>query len=121
MKRFIREWAHEYQKGYFRRGRPLTSTTSDNVERVHELIHSNKRITVDETLPCDFRVSPSPPHPPVMKKNLVKRRYHSDEGVQNATREWLSNIRRKFFEEEIQKLVPRYDKYKNKHSDYLEK
>ena len=35
--------------------------------------------------PCDFHVFGP------MKEALAKRRYHIDEGVQNAVREWLSD------------------------------
>ena len=39
-----------------RSGRPSTSKTQENVERVSEMIRSNRRLTIREILPTDLKM-----------------------------------------------------------------
>jgi hypothetical protein len=52
---------------------------------------------------------------------LVGRRFKSDEEVKDAVKEWLNGLAAEVYDEGIQKLVTRYDKYLNVGGDYVEK
>ena len=49
------------------------------------------------------------------------KRHHTNEEVQNAAREWLSDIRRGFFSNDIEKLMSRYYKSLNTLGSIVEK
>lgn len=53
-----------------------------------------------------------------MKNNLATVCYSNDDEVKNAPLQWFNQMGRKFFDTEIEKLVPRYDKCLK---DYIEK
>lgn len=58
----ISKWCELFENGRtnmeddYRQGRPSTSVTDDNVERVHQLVLANRRITVDEIV-AELRIS----------------------------------------------------------------
>ena len=47
--------------------------------------------------------------------------FHTDEELMDGINGWLSPLAAEFFEEGIQKLVPRYDKCLNRMGVYVEK
>jgi hypothetical protein len=51
----------------------------------------------------------------------VAERFSNDEEVKTAMQHWVKTLAADFFSEEIQKLVPRYDKCLNLGGDYVEK
>lgn len=65
--------------------------------------------------PCDFHVFGP------MKQDLAAERYTNDEEVKTATLQWCKKVGREFFDRGIRKLVPRYEKCRQKFGDYVEK
>jgi hypothetical protein len=51
---------------------------------------------------------------------LAAERFSSDNEVKTAAQHWLKTLAADFFDEGIQKLVPRYDKCLNLGGDYVE-
>ena len=49
-----------------------------------------------------------------MEEAFANGGYHTDEEVQNSTRNWLSDVGRGFYSSGIEKFVSRYDKCLNK-------
>ena len=75
---------------------------------------------------------PPPPYSPDMvpsdyhlflhlKKFLGCKQFDNDNGLKDAVQKWLTSQAAAFYEEGIQKLVPRYDKCLNNGSEYVEK
>ena len=57
-----------------------------------------------------------------LKKFLGGKRFDGDyDDVKNAVHKWLTSYAAAFYEEGIQKLVPRYDKCLNNGGEYVEK
>jgi histone-lysine N-methyltransferase SETMAR len=56
-----------------------------------------------------------------LKKFLASQRFNNDEDVKRAVQKWLSSQAATFYDEEIQKLVSRYDKCLNNGGNYVEK
>jgi hypothetical protein len=55
-----------------------------------------------------------------LKEFLGGRRFKSDEEVKDAVKEWLNGLAAEVYEEDIQKLVTRYDKCLNVGGDCVE-
>jgi len=55
------------------------------------------------------------------KTHLAGQRHTDDDEVQTTVMQWLSNQAATFFDNGIQKLVPRYDKCLNFNGSYVEK
>jgi histone-lysine N-methyltransferase SETMAR len=64
--------------------------------------------------PSDFHLFPK------LKEFLGVRRFKSDEEVKNAVKEWLNGLAAEVCDEDIQKLVTRYDKCLSVGGDYVE-
>ena len=56
-----------------------------------------------------------------MKVWLATQRFHTNEELMNGVRTWPSNLAAPFYDEGLQKLVPRYDKCLNVDGNYVEK
>lgn len=56
-----------------------------------------------------------------LKKHLAGQRHSDDDEVKTFVKQWLSNQAASFFDDGIQKLVPRYDKCLNCNGNYVEK
>ena len=56
-----------------------------------------------------------------VKNFLGGKRFDDDEGLKDAVRKWLTSQAATFYEEGIQKLVPRYDKCVHNGGEYVEK
>jgi histone-lysine N-methyltransferase SETMAR len=65
--------------------------------------------------PSDFHLFPK------LKEFLGGRRFKSYEKVKDAAKEWLNGLAAEVYDEDIQKLVTRYDKCLNVGGDYVEK
>jgi len=55
------------------------------------------------------------------KKFLGGERFDEDDDLKDAVQKWLTSQAAAFYEEGIQKLVPRYDRCLNNGSEYVEK
>jgi hypothetical protein len=91
-----------------RNGRP-SLVTADLLDQVNEKIRENKRFTMSE-------VSTHFPH-----FFSATEQCSSDDDVKTAVQHWVKTLAADFFNEGIQKLVPRYDKCLNLGGDYVEK
>jgi hypothetical protein len=67
-----------------------------------------------DLVPCDFHLLTK------LKEFLGGRRFKSDETVKDAVKEWLSELAAEVYDEDIQKLVTRYDKCLNVGGDNVE-
>ena len=56
-----------------------------------------------------------------MKVWLATRPFHTNEELMDVVNNWLHNLAAPFFDEELQKLVSRYDKCLNVDGSYVEK
>jgi len=56
-----------------------------------------------------------------MKVWLATQRFHTNEELMDGVKTWLHNLAAPFYDEGLQKLVPRYDKYLNVDGNYMEK
>ena len=56
-----------------------------------------------------------------LKKFLGSKRFDDDDDLKDAAQKWLTSQVATFYEEDIQKLVPRYDKCLNNGGEYVEK
>ena len=56
-----------------------------------------------------------------MKVWLATQRFHTNEELMDGVKTWLCNLAAPFFDEGLQKLVPRYDKCLNVDGNYVEK
>jgi hypothetical protein len=56
-----------------------------------------------------------------MKIWLATQRFHTNEELIDGVNTWLHNLAAPFFDEGLQKLVPRYDKCLNVNGNYVEK
>jgi len=56
-----------------------------------------------------------------LKKFLDGKRFDDDDDLKDAVQKWLTSQAAAFYEEGIQKLVPRYDKCLNNGGEYVEK
>jgi hypothetical protein len=56
-----------------------------------------------------------------LKEFLGGQRFSNDEEVQDAVENWLREVERKVYDEDIQKLVPRLQKCIDHNGDYVEK
>ena len=56
-----------------------------------------------------------------VKKFLGGKRFDDDDDLKDAVQKWLTSQATTFYEEGIQKLVPRYDKCLNSGGEYVEK
>jgi hypothetical protein len=52
---------------------------------------------------------------------LATQRFHTNEELMDEVNNWLLNLAAPFFEEGLQKLVSRYEKYLNVDGNYVEK
>ena len=85
--------------------------------QTQDLITSFKWEQIDS--PC---LSPSDFHLFLhLKKFLGGKRFDDDDDVKDAVQKWLTSQAAAFYEEGIQKLVPRYVKCLNNGGKYVEK
>jgi len=56
-----------------------------------------------------------------MKVWLATQRFHTNEELMDGVNNWLHNLAAPFFDEGLQKLVPRHDKCLNLDGNYVEK
>ena len=56
-----------------------------------------------------------------IKKFLDGKRFDDDDDLKDAVQQWLTSQAAAFYEEGIQKLVPRYNKCLNSSGKYVEK
>jgi len=56
-----------------------------------------------------------------MKVWLATQRSHTNEELMDGVKTWLHNLAAPFYDEGLQKLVPRYDKCLNVDGNYVEK
>uniref|UniRef100_A0A1B6IFY2 Histone-lysine N-methyltransferase SETMAR n=1 Tax=Homalodisca liturata TaxID=320908 RepID=A0A1B6IFY2_9HEMI len=56
-----------------------------------------------------------------LKTHLAGKRHSNDEEVKMSVQQWLSSLAASFFDDTIQKLIPRYDKCLNNNGNYVEK
>ena len=56
-----------------------------------------------------------------LKKFLGGKRFDDEDDLKDAALKWLTSQAAAFYEEGIQKLVPRYDKCLNNGGEYVEK
>ena len=56
-----------------------------------------------------------------MKVWLATQRFHTNEEFMDGVKTWLHNLAAQFYEEGLQKLVPRYDKCLNVDGNFVEK
>ncbi|GFY19460.1 putative transposable element [Trichonephila clavipes] len=56
-----------------------------------------------------------------LKKHLAGQHHSDDDEAKTTVKQWLSNQAASFFDDGIQKLVPRYDKCLNSNGNYVEK
>jgi histone-lysine N-methyltransferase SETMAR len=65
--------------------------------------------------PCDYHLFLH------LKNFLGGQSLGSDQETKDVLRDWLKGLAVSFYDEAIQKLVSRYDKYLNLHRDFVEK
>ncbi|KAJ4446843.1 hypothetical protein ANN_13541 [Periplaneta americana] len=95
---------------------------------------SEKRVTITTTLPLSDNgtssavetelpdLAPSDFHLFLhLKKFLGGQRFDGDDEVKTAVREWFASQAGEFYNEGIERLVPRLDKCLNNGGDYVEK
>jgi len=101
------------------------------------LLHDNARLhsaalTQDLIISFTWEQMDHPPYSPDLapsdyhlflhlKKFLGGKRFDDDNDLKDAVQKWLTSQVAAFYEEGIQKLVPRYDKCLNNGSEYVEK
>jgi len=56
-----------------------------------------------------------------LKKFLDGKRFDDDDNLKDAVQKWLTSQAAAFYEEDIQNLVPRYDKCLSNGGEYVEK
>ena len=56
-----------------------------------------------------------------LKKFLGSKRFDDDHHLKDTVQKWLTSLAAAFYEEGIQKLVPRSDKCLNNGKEYVEK
>jgi len=56
-----------------------------------------------------------------LKKFLGGKRFDDDDDLKDGVQKWLTSQAAAFYEEDIQKPVPHYNKCLNNGSDYVEK
>ena len=56
-----------------------------------------------------------------MKAWLANQHFHTNEELMDGIKTWLHNLAARFFDEGLQKLVPRYDKCLNVDGNYVDK
>jgi hypothetical protein len=56
-----------------------------------------------------------------LKRYLAAQRFSNDDEMKTAVQHWVKTLAADFFDEGLQKLVPRYDKYLKLGGDYVEK
>lgn len=89
--------------------------------RTKDLIKSFKWETLDHP-PYSPDLAPSDYHLFLhLKKHLGGQRLQDDNEVKTFVMQWLTSQAAEFYQEGIQKLVPRYDKCLNIHGNYVEK
>nr|CAH7761651.1 unnamed protein product [Callosobruchus chinensis] len=89
--------------------------------RTKDLIKSFRWETLDHP-PYSPDLAPSDYHLFLhLKKHLGGQRLQDDKEVKTVVIQWLKSQAAVFYEEGIQKLVPRYDKCLNIHGNYVEK
>ena len=97
------------------RGAQKTAQTQD-------LITSFKWAQIDPLPPYSLDWAPSDFHLFLhLKKFLGGKRFDDDDDLKDAVQKWLTSQAAAFYEEGIQKLVPRYDKCLNNGGEYGEK
>ncbi|GBL78276.1 hypothetical protein AVEN_42821-1 [Araneus ventricosus] len=127
----IVKWCQQFEDGRTdltdaeRQGKPTTVSTSDMVQRVEDIIHSNGRVSVTHTAqnvgisagrpPCDFHVFCK------LKEYLVERQFSSDDQVQTAVLSWLQDQGAIFYRQGIERSVQRSDKSLQILGDCVEK
>ena len=93
-----------------RSGRPSV-VNEDLVQKVDEKVRENR----PDLAPSDYHLFLH------LKKHLGGQRLQDDNEVKTFVIQWLRSQAAEFYEEGIQKLVPRYDKCLNIHENYVEK
>ena len=74
------------------------------------------------TTPVQASFGPSDFHLILLLKNFLSGKgFDDDDHLKDAVQKWLTSQAAAFYEEGIQKLVPRYDKCLNNGGDYAEK
>jgi hypothetical protein len=74
-----------------------------------------RRLEKTDLAPSDFHLFIR------LKRFLAAERFSSDDDVKTAVQHWVKTLATDFFDEGIQKLVPRYDKCLSLGGDYVEK
>ena len=109
----VRKWVRMFNEG--RKNAQLHS-----VAQTQDLITSFRWEQMDHR-PYSPDLAPSDFHLFLhLKKFLCGKRFDDDD-VKDAVQKWLTSQAAAFYEEDIQKLVPRYDKCLNNGGEYVEK
>ncbi|GBN22037.1 hypothetical protein AVEN_186074-1 [Araneus ventricosus] len=94
--------------------RPTTSTNAEIIARVSERILENRRVTLDET-ENELDISHGSVQSSIFNsRNIVLNR-------KAVTQQWLLEVERKIFTEDIEKPMPHLKKCLNKRGDHVEK
>jgi hypothetical protein len=56
-----------------------------------------------------------------MKVCLATQSFHTNEELMDGVKNWLQNLAAPFFDEGLQKIVSRYDKFRNVDGNFVEK
>ena len=91
----------------------LSLVNDDLVRKVNERVRDDRRFTISD---LSLIITSS-----YIKKFLGCKRFDDDDDLKDAVQKWLTSQAAAFYEEGIQKLVPRYDKCLNNGSKYVEK
>jgi len=116
----VRQWCIMFKNGRTnvhdeeRSGR-TTIVTDEVVAKINEKIHENRHFTITK-----FSLE----RLPLVSKHedwLATQRFDDDAELQAGVNEWLKSQAAKFYDDEINRLVQRYDKCLNLNGDYVEK
>jgi len=86
------------------RSGPPSLVNDDLVCKVNERMRDYRRFTISD-----------------LSLSLGGKRFYDDNDLKDTVHKWLTSQAAAFFDEGIQKLVPRYDKCLNNGGEYVEK
>ena len=116
--RSVRWWCSEFEnrrENLNDNARPhVANKTVNKIRKFHWEFLEHPPYSPD-LVPSDFHLF-SP-----LKKFLAGQRFTCDDEVKAAVRQWFRSQTADFYHSGIAKLVLRWDKYLNRHGDYVEK
>jgi histone-lysine N-methyltransferase SETMAR len=96
----------------------MTKVVKDDNARPHTAARTNSLIKL-----FNWEIFLHPPYSqePAPSDYHLFKRFHTNEELMNGINNWLHNLAAPFFDEGLQKLVPRYEKSLNVNGNYVEK